>query len=275
MPTIGLHLRLTTDFAHMIQKAVRLELPSFQCFLTHQSTGKHTNFTRDLIPVCKEARSTFDYLYVHGSYSINLAHQSCGQPLLKKELELAKRLQFTHLVLHPGSVMAQMCRMSSIDATVRTLNTVLKREDEITIVLENSAHGSKALAGDIRELALIRSKLDAPEKIKFCIDTAHAHVFGYNLVTVEHQQAFIKYLDKTLGSNGIALIHLNDTQEELGSKIDRHCLLGEGILGAASLKQFMRHPLWHTTPVILELPTVSEEEERQALMLAQTWLDAP
>ncbi|HML19249.1 MAG TPA: TIM barrel protein, partial [Candidatus Dependentiae bacterium] len=68
-----------------------------------------------------------------------------------------------------------------IDELARSLNYVMKYEREITIVLENTTHGNLSVGSDITDFKLLRAKLDYPERISFCIDTAHAYSYGYDL----------------------------------------------------------------------------------------------
>lgn len=270
MAKVGLHLRITSTMKEVIERALRLELPLFQSFLVHQKSKAYVSCTKELITFCSLQGKCFDRRYVHGSYFINLA-SSYKQHILKKEIELAKRLLFTHVVFHPGAITDTVERTVGIDRIAKTLDNVLKRENDLVIVLENSAHAQKSLGGSLEELALIRAKLEHPEKVQFCLDTAHAHVFGYNIVDDEARQKFIEQAVTLLGKESLSLIHLNDTQESLGSRIDRHCIVGEGTLGKDVLKSFITHPLLKEVPIILELPELSEEKEDKLLKEVQLW----
>ncbi len=270
MAKVGLHLRIKSTMKELIERALRLELPFFQSFLIHQKSKAYITCTKELITLCSLQGDCFDRRYVHGSYFINLA-SSYRQRILKKEIELAKRLSFTHVVFHPGAMTDVVEREIGIDRIAKTLDTILKRENDLIIVLENSAHAQKSLGGSLEELALIRSKLEHPEKVQFCLDTAHAYVFGYNIQDDESRHKFIEQAATLLGKESLALIHLNDTQESLGSRIDRHCIVGQGCLGKDVLKKFITHPLLKDVPIILELPELSEEKESKLLKEVQLW----
>ncbi len=117
----------------------------------------------------------------------------------------------------------------------------------------------------------MRSKLDQPEKVGFCIDTAHAYAFGYNVADEQEQDAFIDLIGKTIGFDALSLIHLNDTKELLSSKRDRHDIIGQGMIGAHHLKRFMHHPKLVSVPVLLELPSLPEEEQKAILHTVNSW----
>jgi deoxyribonuclease IV len=270
MTRVGLHLRISSTLHHVFEKALRFELPFFQSFLLHQKTGAYVKCTQDLIKQCKEQGNCFGARYLHGSYYINLA-SAYEQQLLKKELTLAKRLSFTHIVFHPGAITDGAEKEVGINRVAQTLNSLLKHEDTLKIVLENSAHAHKSIGGTLQELAAIKAKLDHPEKVQFCIDTAHAYVFGYNLADEQKQELFIQEAVTLLGKESLALIHLNDTQELLNSKIDRHCTPGQGNIGHEALKRFISHPQLAHLPLILELPEITEEEELHIIQQVRLW----
>ena len=97
MKQVGLHLRLNEKIQEVAQKAVRLQLPFFQCFLVRQFTGRLVSCPKEDIAEFLEYRSHFEQLFLHGSYWVNLASaQHNGFPALRRELALAVRLEFSH-----------------------------------------------------------------------------------------------------------------------------------------------------------------------------------
>lgn len=267
--SLGLHLRFYDRFESVIDKALLYKTDIFQCFFVNH---QHVYFpiTQDLIAHYTKLRSRYKFLYAHSSYRINLADPQIEKhPFLKKELIRAQRLNFTHLILHPGAITGGLTKEQALDVVVRRMNTLLAHQKDIHFILENSGHSKKSLGGDLYDLFYIRSRLDHPEKVSFCIDTAHAHVFGYTLK--QNLDAWIQEVH-TLFGDSLALIHLNDTKETCGSGIDRHAMLAEGELGQA-LKNCVQHPLLQAVPLILELPAVGEQDEYKALELVRTWMN--
>src|SRR4029079_18298063 len=163
-------------------------------------------------------RAHFAQLYAHGSYWINLANiEQEGHYALDRELTLARTLEFTHFVLHPGSAKGAQKKEEGIDAVVRSVNAALKKHADIIFVLENTAHGGMSVGGDITDLAQIYARINNPERVALCIDTAHAHVYGYDMITYEGRHNFISMIDDTVGISSLALLHVNDTQDARGS----------------------------------------------------------
>lgn len=271
MRKIGLHVRMQEGITEVIEKALRLELPFFQNFLITQQTGRHIRLTDDEKKAFLSLRRAhFNDLYVHGSYLINGACVNRYQEqLLKKELLLAEQLEFTHYVFHPGSARDCVRREDGIDNLARVLNSTVRRFPSVKIVLENTAHGNKSIGSDLDDFVVLLEKIDTPESIAFCIDTAHAHAYGYDLRQGQQQRLFDAI--KQLGIERIALIHLNDAREKQGSKVDCHKAIGAGSIGEAALQEFFRQPLLAHIPVLMELPTMTEEQELHELEKVRKW----
>ena len=272
MREIGLHLRLTTTLLDLFKQALALKLSAFQCFLIAQEDARFYQPTMQEIQDCRALRGAFGHLYVHGSYWINLAaSHAYRQRAFKREIGLAKALGFTHFIMHPGSAKGAKNRTDAIIALARTLDQILAVEDTIKIVLENVAHGGMAIGGDLADFKLLKEKVTNPEKLYFCIDTAHAYSYGYDIADAKGQNEFVQLLENSIGIASIALIHLNDTTERLGSKIDKHSFVGQGNLGLDALRSFVNHTALAHIPLLMELPVASQQEEKDILATVQGW----
>lgn len=275
MREIGLHLRWTGSLQEFIEKSLRFHLPFFQCFLIDKTTGYLINPTaQDCEQFLSERRQHFGNLYVHGSYWVNLAGiYYTGHRALYRELAIARKLEFTHFILHPGSAKGGESKAEGIDMLARSLNILLKKDvmEDITIVLENTAHGNLSIGGDLHDFKLLLEKLDNPEKILFCIDTAHAYSYGYDIASAAGRTEFIDLIASTIGIDKVNLLHLNDTAEKLGSKLDRHQIIGQGNIGLEALKNFMTDERIAHIPVLMELPVMPDDEEQKIVEMVRSW----
>lgn len=271
--SIGLHLRLQHSLREAAERAIQLELPVFQCFFIQQQTKKLITVDHELVKQFHTWRADhFQSVFIHGSYYINLASLKYdASPLLIRELALAKRLACTHMILHPGSAAGGVNKYDGVPVLARALNKIMRIEKEITLVLENTAHGNKSIGSDITDFRFILEKLDYPERIKFCIDTAHAYSYGYNIKDPIKCNEFIQLVDDVIGIENIAVIHLNDTKQSCGSCIDQHALIGEGIIGEEALKRFVLDPRLINIPLILELPVLPPLQEDAMLQKVHVW----
>lgn len=271
MRLVGLHIRLNNTLIDVARYAAALQMPIFQCFFIKQSTNQIIHPEADEVnEFLKEWRPKFQNLYLHGSYWINLASTPQENKVLLRELELAKRFEFTHIIIHPGSAKKSKDKKEGISTIAKSLNHLLKHEQSVKIILENTAHAGLSIGGDLNDFFYLRQRLDHPEKVHFCLDTSHAHSYGYDIISSDGQTEFLKQVDTTMGLSNVALIHLNDTQQLKGSRIDRHEKIGEGVLEPV-LQAFINHNALKEVPAILELPVCAPEEEEKILQIVRSW----
>lgn len=263
---IGLHLRLNEALMHALQQADALALPAVQFFVA-KAVEKKTHYitpTADEKDFLRTLRNKHQATtIIHASYWINAASgrdkaYTASKGLLKKELAMAKNLEVPFLVLHPGTANGfapdlplTTVKQLGIERLASLLNEALKNESDITILLENTAHGRNAIGSDLQDFRQIKELLNHPEKVFFCLDTAHAHAYGYDLANFDE---FIASLDSLIGIDNIKLIHLNDIEGDRGSKQDKHAMPGEGQLGLSLLQKIAHFPQFLPIPKIIELP---------------------
>jgi deoxyribonuclease-4 len=265
---LGIHIRLQGSMLDVLDRAVSLEVPFFQCFLVYQETGSLLVMSdEDIKKYITLKRQLYTTLFCHGSYWINLASLKYnGYHAFRREITLARTLEFTHFILHPGTAKGATEKIQGINALAFCLNQIMKHEKDITFVLENTCHKSLAIGSDINDFALLLERLDFPERIGFCIDTAHAHSFGYRFTTTQEYNDFIIFLDKVIGLEKIVLLHLNDSYEDRGSYKDKHATFGQGVLGQTSLEHFIKDERLSSLPFLLELPPLSLKEEKDVIV---------
>jgi deoxyribonuclease-4 len=143
-------------------------------------------------------------------------------------------------------------------------------------VLENSAGGGFAVGVTVEELAAISHAADrrgiARHRLGFCVDTAHAWAAGYRLSDPDEVDALVDAFDRQIGLDRLAMIHLNDSKSELGSRLDRHEHIGAGRIGERGMARLLTHPALRDVPTYIETPGMDEGYDavniRRALDLA-------
>jgi deoxyribonuclease-4 len=278
--SIGLHLRLKDTLADLVDEALNYRLSTFQFFLIKQKTEKYITLSSKEKDAFLKQRHSFGPLFVHSSYWINPASNNkavfnLSKMLLKKELAMAQTLQIEYLVLHAGSAKGHLptqedvlAKKSGLAVLAKMLNSILKKDCSVTILLENSAHGKRTLGNDLMDFVELKALLDKPEKIGFCLDTAHAFSYGYDVTPVDN---FIKTVDKAMGTENIKLIHFNDSQDKQGCKQDRHALPGQGNIGKSTLSEILHHPKFKNIPKIIEAPAGSKQISLELLQEINAW----
>jgi len=274
---IGLHLRFEDSFLDVVEHAALSGITSIQCFFMYSATGKRVEPTYQQIQKFKRLkRDYFHSLYVHGAYWINLADTARAyHPALRHEMLVAKKLGFSHLVLHPGAYPPTSNKEQGIDAIARSLDTITRHEKELTVVLENTAHGNRAIGSNIHDFGRILEKLEHPEKIRFCIDTAHAYAYGYDITNVNDRAAFITLIDRIIGTESVSLIHVNDSKTTCGSYMDHHAILDEGYIKSDALKALVLDERLLTASLILESPNIPFAQQVEMVNKVKQWHETP
>ena len=215
---------------------------------------------------------------IHASYLINLAGSvepfaSQSRAGLLYEMQRAPafgaRYVNTHIGSHRGGG-----RETGIRRIVDNVTAVLADSPPgVTLVLENSSGGGDNLGSTIEDLAAILEGIDASltAQLAFCLDTAHLWGAGHDISTAGGATATIDRFDELIGVDRLALVHLNDSRSELGSRNDRHEHVGAGRIGPEGLAAFLRDPrLARGTAFMMETPGVDEGYD--AVNLRRAWL---
>jgi len=258
----GLQIRLQESLFEAVAKADRLNIKTFQIVLMLQSKQLLNLSDEDIQTFVALRREKFDALVVHGAYWSNITNVTGrGFHSLLKEIKLAEKLEFTHFVIHAGSFCQDMTQSHRINYIARALDILLQESTTIIILLENSPHKKKSFSCRIEEIGALCKKMSDSERLKICIDTAHAFVAGYDISTPETVDAFVKLLAHEIGMKNIGLLHCNDTKKSCGSFLDVHAVPGQGNIGMAALYTFVHHPLFENIPIIFEMPALDESLE--------------
>lgn len=155
----------------------------------------------------------------------------------------------THLGSHLGSGPA-----AGIKRLVEAYETAAAVENDVTILLENTAGQKNSVGYDFEELADILSMLKPAERFAVCLDTCHAFVSGYDMRTQQTAADTMKRFDDTVGYDNLRILHLNDARGPLGSNLDRHYHIGLGQIGEEGLAEIVRTASQLDCPIILETP---------------------
>jgi deoxyribonuclease-4 len=266
----------------LVAQAKAHNISVFQFFLISQATNKYLTFdAADKTAFLNARRDLNATIFIHSAYWINPSTSdkrilSISRSLLFKEAAIAQMLEIPYLVLHAGSARGHqrtaddpLCKQGGIAALTTLLNHVLKRHPDVTILIENGAHGSFSIGSDLEDFITIRNYLDYPERIGFCIDFAHAYSYGYDLVPTD---TFVAILNRCMGLEQIKLIHFNDTVDTHGSMQDRHAFPGQGNIGKTVLQELLNHPQLTTIPKIIEGPDGDAVHNETALKTVNSWL---
>ena len=82
--------------------------------------------------------------------------------------------------------------------------------------------------------------------------------------------AVVDRFEELIGLDRLALVHLNDSRSELGSRMDRHEHIGAGRIGPVGLGALLRDPRLRETTFIMETP--GADEGWDAVNMRRAWM---
>jgi deoxyribonuclease-4 len=115
----------------------------------------------------------------------------------------------------------------------------------------------------------IRFMIDLVEdksRVGVCFDTCHAYTSGYDIKSEDGYRKTFQQFENIIGFKYLKGIHLNDSKKDLGSRVDRHDKIGEGLLGEEVFSRMMNDPRFDNIPIILETPD-ENQWKKEILML--------
>jgi deoxyribonuclease IV len=203
-------------------------------------------------------RSEIARIVAHDSYLINLATPDRALAArsvesFTQELRRCDLLGIPAVVSHPGNFIDD--RAAGIGrnavAITRCLQTV---PGEVMVLLESTAGSGTSLGATFEELAAVREAVDQSvrQRIAFCVDTCHLYAAGYDLVG-DYDGVWRRW-KQVIGFDLLRCVHLNDSKTPLGSRRDRHELIGEGTLGPEPFRRIMRDPRFRKVMKVIETP---------------------
>ena len=207
----------------------------------------------------------------HDSYLINLASPD---PVLRQrsldsfigELQRCGALGLKYLVSHPGNFMDD--RQSGLERNAEAIGIALERTPGNTILLMEMTAGSGTVLGSsFEEMAALIELIPVSQRgrVGVCVDTAHIFAAGYDIVN-DYDGVWARF-DDVIGRSRLRLMHLNDSKVPLGSRRDRHELIGEGAIGEGAFRRIMNDPRLASVGKIIETPKLDEPEATDRRML--------
>lgn len=257
---IGAHVSSSGGIHTAIDRAEAMGAESVQVFTQSPRTWRPTNHPPENFERFKERRAEagIDGVLCHAVYLVNLASPKNdfyekSVAAMANTLDVAREIEADGVVFHIGSHLGAGME-EGLDRVVAAMRVLLDRSSETTwLLMENSAGSGDTIGRSIEELALVFEQLDRHSRLGVCLDSCHLYASGYDVTDEAALDAVLDELDREIGLDRLRALHVNDSKTPLGSNVDRHDNVGEGLLGE-KLGVFLGNPRLQGLPAILEVP---------------------
>ncbi|TYB33728.1 MAG: deoxyribonuclease IV [Flexistipes sinusarabici] len=260
---IGAHESIAGEIYRSIDRALADECESMQVFVKNANRWQGKKISDDEAEKFrrKAEKLGHDKICAHSSYLINMATEKKDLykksfESLKDELDRCDTLSIPYYVIHPGSHTGIGEEKGLNNITCLIDNIYDNNDFNCIMLLETTAGQGTNLGYDINHLQYIIDSSKYPDKLGICLDSCHMFAAGYDFKN--DYENVVNELFRLFGDK-IKVFHLNDTKFDLGSKRDRHELIGKGFLGEEFFRKVLNDKHFSKTLGILETPLKKDE----------------
>lgn len=199
----------------------------------------------------------------HSSYLINPASEdetvrAKSLASYKDELFRCDTLNIPYHVIHPGAHLG-LGTQRGVENAARFFDEIYASGSYKTMTLLETTSGQGTCLGHkVEEIADIIKLSGFSEKIAVCLDSCHIYSAGYDIVS-DYDNVFSGFFD--VFGDKIRVFHLNDTKKPLGSRVDRHELIAEGLIGESFFKRVVNDKRVAGVLGILETPVETDYKD--------------
>ncbi len=261
MKYIGAHVSAAGGVENAPINAHAIGANAFALFTKNQKRWEAKPLTEKSIQAFKDNCEKYNFkpeqILPHDSYLINLGHPE-KDPLEKSrnafidEIRRCEQLGLKYLNFHPGSHLKKISEEDCIKTIAESINIALDKTSSVAAIIENTAGQGSNLGYRFEQLAQMIELVEDKSRVGVCIDTCHAFVSGYDLSSFDACKDTFEQFDKIIGFNYLKGMHINDSKKELGSRVDRHHSIGEGLIGLELFKFLMQDERFDNIPLVLE-----------------------
>jgi deoxyribonuclease IV len=270
--SIGRHLPTSGGFSKTIESARELGCETIQIFVSNPQAWAQPGPRQDAGTFLEGSRELgISPVVAHAKYLINLASRNQEQRdlsvvALAHELAAAGALGVDLVVVHAGSHGGDG-EEKGMDRLVEGLRRARELAAELDgavaePVVENSVGAGTQLCSTFESLGEVARR----GGVRVCLDTAHAFVAGYDLSAEGGGRRVVGELVDAAG-DAVALVHLNDAKNELGSHRDGHRKVGEGCIPTDAWPGFFDG--LPGVPVVMETPYGTPEADTEEVLLVK------
>ncbi|MCI9129556.1 MAG: deoxyribonuclease IV [Eggerthellaceae bacterium] len=258
MLTIGCHLSKREGYLFMAKEAASIDANTFQYFTRNPRGGAQAELDQKDVEAYRAFAKEHGITQVCGyaPYDVEPANPDIQKKdftlmVMSEDLARLEEIPNQYYLVRPGSapdVSADEAIQNVSDALNKTLHAT-----QSTIVLLDTMPGEGHQVGyTFDQLAKMIDGVKLKDKVGICMDTAAVWAAGYDIKS--DLDGVLDEFDAKIGLDKLYCLHLNDSKEELGSRVDRHAPVGEGNIGFDALSAITNSPRLAGRAFYLEEP---------------------
>ncbi len=268
MKYFGAHMSISGGHALAIDRALACDMSALQIFTKNQRQWKASPIDPEAAELFRERykESGLKQVVAHDSYLINVGSPDPelwekSRAALQDELVRCDQLGVPYLVAHPGAHMNE-----GVDAGVARIAEAINRvhlelpDGEAMVLLETTAGAGTVIGRTFEELAMIIDQVDDKDRMGVCFDTCHVFAAGYEIRNEADYKKTMQSFDEVIGLERLKAFHLNDSQNALGTRKDRHADIGDGEIGLDAFGFIVNDKRFADVPGLLETPKDSDDD---------------
>lgn len=276
MKYFGAHVSAAGGVENAPVNAKNIGAKGFALFTKNQRQWAAPPLTAKSIDLFRARCEEYGYrpsqILPHDSYLINLGHPDSGALAKSREaffdeMSRCRQLGLDRLNFHPGGTLGQITVEECLGRVAESVNMALDRTQGVTAVIENTSGQGYNIGFSFYHLRDIIAQVDDKSRVGVCIDTCHAFTAGYDLSSAAACDKTFAEFGEVVGFKNLKGMHLNDTLKTLGSHVDRHANLGEGVLGLDVFRYIAADRRFDDMPLILE----TSDESKWAAEIAMLY----
>ena len=273
---IGAHISVAQGYAKAVAYASEVGCECVQVFAKSPRQWRGPVLETDAAEEFERLRAEADLgpLFTHTAYLLNLSTDDDvlwerSIDALADELARGSLLCAAGVVTHIGNDRTADPARAAVrvaEAVRRSFARVGSRHCTTRLLLENTAGAGTSVGTSTAELASILDACELPPTmLGVCLDTCHAHAFGYDLSSAAGWENLLAQIISDIGLDRLGLVHANDCLFESGSRRDRHAWIGDGTIGYEGFRAMLCRPELREIPLVTEMPGELPEKDVENL----------
>lgn len=208
------------------------------------------------------------HIFVHSPYVFNIAKPfTNGKKLIDiidisiyNDIKTANIIGAVGYIIHVGKSLKDDINESlkiMKNNIKEIINEIIKNKIKTKLILETSTGQGTELLSNYNDFMDFYYSFNEKERevFKICIDTCHIWNAGYELKEI---------IELTRDKNDIFCIHLNNSKNDKGARVDRHEIIFEGYIKPIDLKDFAKY--FNNSYIILETPSKDYKKDINYLL---------